>query len=95
MSCSTRLRQAEGQSGARDADAAALIAQHVARQPAAPYYMAQAIVVQQDALAEAQMKIQELERQLEERPAGGLPGRAVRRWSGDGGDARRRRAQSR
>lgn len=67
-----RLRQAEGCSGARDAEAEALIAQHIARQPAAPYYMAQAIVVQQDALANAQTKMQELERQLEERPSGGF-----------------------
>lgn len=66
-----RLRQAEGQ-GVRDAEAEALIARHVASQAAAPYYMAQAIVVQQDALGKAQARLQALERQLTERPSGGF-----------------------
>jgi hypothetical protein len=67
-----RLRKAEEQSGARDPDAEALIGRHAAAQPAAPYYMAQAIVVQQEALARAQARIQELERQGAERPSGGF-----------------------
>lgn len=67
-----RVSEAEAQSGARDPDAEALIARHVATQPAAPYYMAQAIVVQQEALARGQSRIQELERQLAERPSGGF-----------------------
>jgi uncharacterized protein len=62
-----RLRKAEGQTGPRDPDAEALIRRHTAAQPAAPYYMAQAIVVQQEALARAQARIQELER-----PSGGF-----------------------
>jgi hypothetical protein len=69
-----RLRRAEGQSQPPDPDAEALIGRHVAGQPAAPYYMAQAIVVQQDALARAQARIQELERQLAERRSGGFLG---------------------
>ena len=69
-----RLRRAEGQSGPRDPEAEALIARHVAAQPAAPYYMAQAIVVQQEALARAQSRVQELERQLAERGSGGFLG---------------------
>ena len=69
-----RLRKAEEQSGPRDAEAEALIARHVAGQPAAPYYMAQAIVVQQDALARAQARIEELERRLAERRSGGFLG---------------------
>ena len=57
-----RLRKAEDQAGPRDPDAEALIRRHTAAQPAAPYYMAQAIVVQQEALARAQARIQELAR---------------------------------
>ena len=64
-----RLRTAEDQAGPRDPDAEALIRRHTAAQPAAPYYMAQAIVVQQEALARAQARIQELERQ---RTSGGF-----------------------
>jgi len=67
----TKLRDAERQGGPRDADAERLIRGHVDEQPAAPYYMAQAIVVQQDALERAQTRIQELEQQLAERPASG------------------------
>lgn len=67
-----RLRQAE-EKGAREAEAEALIMRHVASQPAAPYYMAQAIVVQQDALGKAQARLQELERQLAgQQPSGGF-----------------------
>jgi hypothetical protein len=67
-----RLRRAEAQSGTRDPDAEALIGRHVAAQPAAPYYMAQAIVVQQEALARGHGRIQELERALGERRSGGF-----------------------
>ena len=69
-----RLRKAEERSGPRDAEAEALIARHVAAQPAAPYYMAQAIVVQQDTLGRAQARIEELERRLAERRSGGFLG---------------------
>ena len=69
-----RLRRAEGQAQPRDPEAEALIARHIAEQPAAPYYMAQAIVVQQEALARAQSRVQELERQHAERGSGGFLG---------------------
>jgi hypothetical protein len=69
-----RLRRAEGQSAPRDPEAEALIVRHVAAQPAAPYYMAQAIVVQQEALARAQNRVEELERQLAERGTTGFLG---------------------
>ena len=69
-----RLGKAEAQAGPRDPDAEALIARHVAAHPAAPYYMAQAIVVQQDALARAQARVQELERRVAERRSGGFLG---------------------
>ena len=41
-----KLRQAETQSGPRDAQAEGFIREQVARQPAAPYLIAQAIVIQ-------------------------------------------------
>jgi hypothetical protein len=66
-----RLRQVDGQAPQRDGDAEQLIRQRVAAMPAAPYYMAQAILVQEQALAASQQRIEELERQLADRPAGG------------------------
>jgi hypothetical protein len=66
-----RLGEAERRAGSRDAEAERSIEGHLGRQPAAPYYMAQAIVVQQEALASAQARIEQLERELAERPAGG------------------------
>jgi uncharacterized protein len=59
----SRIREAEGRTGPRDPEAEALIREHIARHPAAPYYMAQAIVVQQEALAHAQARLEELERE--------------------------------
>jgi hypothetical protein len=67
-----RLRKAEGQAGPRDPDAEALIRRHTDAQPAVPYYMAQAIVVQQEALARAQERIQELEHARAEPRSGGF-----------------------
>jgi hypothetical protein len=66
-----RLGEAERRDVPRDGEAERLIQGHLGRQPAAPYYMAQAIVVQQEALANAQARIEELERELSERQAGG------------------------
>ena len=58
-----RLGEAERRAAPRDAEAERLIQGRLARQPAAPYYMAQAIVVQQEALARAQTRIEQLERE--------------------------------
>lgn len=69
-----KLGEAERQSGPRDAEAEGFIAQRVAQQPAAPYLMAQTIVMQDYALQQAQARISELEQQAqvqEERPASG------------------------
>ena len=66
-----RLGEAERRAAPRDGEALRLIQDHLGRQPAAPYYMAQAIVVQQEALASAQARLEQLERELSERPAGG------------------------
>lgn len=77
-----KIRQAAGQSGPRDPEAEACIRHHVAQQPAAPYYMAQAIIIQEQALAAANARIEQLERQLSDRPAGGFLGSLF----GAGGD---------
>jgi uncharacterized protein len=66
-----KVKQAESGSGPRDAEAEARIREHVAAQPAAPYYMAQAIVIQEQALAASQARIEELEADLAQRPAAG------------------------
>lgn len=66
-----KLRQAEQQTGPRDAEAERYIAEQVAGVPTAPYYMAQAIVIQEQALAAAHERIQKLEQDLASRPAGG------------------------
>ena len=65
-----RLAEAQQRSGPRDADAEALIHERIARQPHAPYYLAQTVVVQQEALKQAERRIEELEaagRQTEQR----------------------------
>lgn len=64
-----KLRQAEAQSGPRDPQAEAYIRDQVARQPAAPYIMAQSIVMMEQGLAALQARVEELERQQRERPA--------------------------
>jgi hypothetical protein len=66
-----KLGEVERRSGARDAEAEAFIRSRIAAQPAAPYFMAQTIVVQEQALGAAQARIAELEQQLASRPAGG------------------------
>lgn len=62
----SRIREVESQSAPRDATADELIREHVARQPAAPYYMAQAIIVQENALKQMDTRVKELEAQIEE-----------------------------
>jgi hypothetical protein len=66
-----KIAQVEGQAGAPDTQAAEFIRSQIARQPNAPYYMAQTIVVQEQALNAAQYRIQQLEQELASRPAGG------------------------
>ena len=65
-----RLREAEQRGGPRDAEAEAYIRQKLASHPAAPYYLAQTVVVQQEALKEAERRMEQLERngrQIEQR----------------------------
>jgi hypothetical protein len=65
-----KLREAERQSGPREPTAEAHIRSRVEAQPGASYYMAQTIVMQEQALHNAQARIEELERELASRPAG-------------------------
>lgn len=60
----SRLKQAESQTVARDAAAEQLINQHLQTQPGAPYYMAQAILIQEAALKKLNEKISALESQV-------------------------------
>lgn len=66
-----RLRQAETQSGPRDAEAEKLIQGLMDQQPAAPYLLAQVVLVQEQGLQNLQGRVEELERELTERPQGG------------------------
>ena len=66
-----KLREAERQSGPREPAAEAHIRSRVEAQPGAPYYMAQTILMQEQALHHAQARIEEIERDLASRPAGG------------------------
>lgn len=66
-----RLRQAEAGSPPRDTAAEAHIRDTLTRQPAAPYYMAQALLVQENALQSLSARVEELERELASRPAAG------------------------
>ncbi len=66
-----KLTQVEGQSTPPDAQAAEFIRSRIVQQPNAPYYMAQTIVVQEQALSAAHGRIQQLEQELSSRPAGG------------------------
>ena len=65
-----RLAEAERRSPARDRDAEDLINRELVRQPAAPYYLAQTVLVQQDALQQAEQRIAELEAQVRQRSRG-------------------------
>lgn len=66
-----KISQVERQTTPPDAQAAEFIRSRINQQPNAPYYMAQTIVVQEQALNAAQGRIQQLEHELASRPAGG------------------------
>ena len=66
-----RLQQAESQMGQRDAEAEAMINGLVTRQSAAPYLLSQVVLVQEQGLKNLQAQVEDLERQLAERPQGG------------------------
>jgi hypothetical protein len=70
-----KLANVERQSPPRDPEAKAFIDEQIVGQPHASYYMAQTIVVQEQALNAAQARIEELERQVASRQNGGLVSR--------------------
>jgi len=66
-----KIAQVERQSTPPDTQAAEFIRSQINQQPNAPYFMAQTIVVQEQALSAAHGRIQQLEQELSSRPAGG------------------------
>lgn len=64
----SRLQQAQDNSSARDTGAEQRIQQHLQAQPNAPYYMSQAIIIQEAALKKLNERVTELENQLTQRP---------------------------
>lgn len=66
-------RLSESEKPARDAEAEKLIAEKTAALPGAAYYLAQAAIVSEHALAEAQNRIQQLEWEAQ-RKSGGMLG---------------------
>jgi hypothetical protein len=71
-----RLQPFESQP--RDAEAEALIKEYVARQPASPYLLVQAVLVQEQALKAAQERIAELEAKVGAQPSSSFLGGAPR-----------------
>ena len=67
----TRLGTVEREATPRDGEAEAFIQQRLSAQPAAPYYMAQTIIVQEQALEAAQERIRQLESRSQESGSGG------------------------
>jgi len=63
-----KLATVERQSPPRDGESETFIRDKIARQPGAPYYMAQTIVIQEQALAAAEARLAELESQAAETP---------------------------
>ncbi|MFK0313952.1 DUF2076 domain-containing protein [Pseudomonas sp. NPDC090233] len=61
-----RIKQAEDPSQPRDAQAQARIEEHLRQQPAAPYYMAQAILVQEAAIKQLDEQNKQLEAELKQ-----------------------------
>ncbi|MEN3262877.1 DUF2076 domain-containing protein [Sodalis endosymbiont of Spalangia cameroni] len=56
-----RLKQAEQRAGPRDAEAERLIQDFIQQQPAAPYYMAQSMLIQEAALNRLNQQVQQLQ----------------------------------
>lgn len=80
-----RLKQAEDPSQPRDAQAQACIEQHVRQQPAAPYYMAQAILVQEAAIKRLDEQNKQLEAELQQARAQAQAAQAASSAPSNGG----------
>lgn len=59
----SRLKDTEQKTGPRDRQAEQQISQYIHAQPAAPYYMAQALIIQEAALKQMDQRVKELENQ--------------------------------
>ena len=88
-----RLRQCEG--NPKEPDAAAFIADAVTRQPDAPYFMAQLLMVQDQALSAAQARIRALEQAAESAGKAAQQTAAPQFPSGDAPSARPSRRKGR
>ncbi|MFJ4347329.1 DUF2076 domain-containing protein [Pseudomonas sp. NPDC089401] len=77
-----RIKQAEDPNQPRDPQAQACIEEHVRQQPAAPYYMAQAILVQEAAIKRLDEQNKQLEAELKQARA---QAEASRAGSNNGG----------
>ncbi|WP_426115758.1 DUF2076 domain-containing protein [Pseudomonas sp. DSP3-2-2] len=62
----SKLKSAETASAPRDAQAEARIKEHLTQQPAAPYYMAQAILVQEAAVNQLNLQIKQRDEQIQQ-----------------------------
>lgn len=85
-----KLSETAAQSGPRDREVETIIDRHVQRLPGATYYMAQAIIVQREALRQAEERINALERRgrssfLPQQPARQAPQRPVQQAPQQGG----------
>ena len=80
-----RIKQAEDPSQPRDAQAQACIEQHLRQQPAAPYYMAQAILVQEAAIKRLDEQNKQLEAELKQARAQAEAAQAGNGAPGSGG----------
>ena len=86
-----RIEDVARRAGPRDRDAEALIQQRLREYPPAPYYMAQTILVQEEALRQAQERIEQLEAQGRQQRGGFLGGL----FGDDEPEPARRRGRSR
>ncbi|MDR2318940.1 MAG: DUF2076 domain-containing protein [Pseudomonas sp.] len=80
-----RIKQAEDPSQPRDAQAQACIEQHLRQQPAAPYYMAQAILVQEAAIKRLDEQNKQLEAELQQARAQAQAAQAANSAPSNGG----------
>src|SRR5471030_943888 len=60
----SRLQQAESATAPRDAEAERVIQACVSKQPSAPYYMAQAMIIQEAALTKLNQQVQAQQQQI-------------------------------
>ncbi|QRV22926.1 DUF2076 domain-containing protein [Marinomonas foliarum] len=66
-----RINTAEKNTGERDKEAEVQINKHLVANPAAPYYMAQTIIMQEAALKQLNARVEELERNVSTKPSSG------------------------